>query len=196
MKNKLLTRWRERETLEIMDRALTGTPFRVFSKIRLIDVIGPDPDEGLSRDDRNFLMTAHLDFAVYDRRGNLAPLFGVEFDGPHHDVEPQLTRDIRKNRLCAEAKLPLLRIREPYLVKHEQNTLLDFIVRRFVAWDSEEPSLRRNIQDRASSMTEAQRELLLADGHPFFDRTFRFNLSHRFPGIDRVARRLLQSTLS
>jgi hypothetical protein len=40
-------------------------------------------------------------------------------------------------------------------------------------------------------MTEAQRELLLADGHPLFDRTFRFNLSHRFPGIDRVARRLL-----
>jgi hypothetical protein len=73
MKSKRLTRWNERETLTILDRTLASSPFRVFSKLRLIDVIGPEPNERLSAEDRNFLMTAHLDFVVYDRSGYLAP---------------------------------------------------------------------------------------------------------------------------
>ena len=169
MKSKRLTRWNERETLTILDRTLANSPFRVFSKLRLIDVIGPEPNERLSAEDRNFLMTAHLDFVVYDRSGYLAPVFAVEFDGPHHDTEPQITRDIRKNRLCAEAKLPLLRIREPVLEKHEQTTLLQFMIERFVTWNNEKRILDREIQERVSSMSKAEFEALTEEWSPSFE---------------------------
>ena len=193
MKSKRLTRWNERETLTILDRTLASSPFRVFSKLRLIDVIGPEPNERLSAEDRNFLMTAHLDFVVYDRSGYLAPVFAVEFDGPHHDTEPQITRDIRKNRLCAEAKLPLLRIREPVLEKHEQTTLLQFMIERFVTWNNEKRILDREIQERVSSMSKAEFEALTEEWSPSFDSAFLFNLQHPFPGVLRVSQRLFSA---
>jgi len=193
MKTKRLTRWKERETLTILDRGLANSPFRVFSKLRLIDVIGGEPNEPLSPEDRNFLMTAHLDFVVYDRSGYLTPVFAVEFDGPHHDTEPQITRDIRKNRLCDAAKLPLLRIREPLLERHEQTTLLQFMIDRFVAWNNENRVLDREIQERVSSMSKIEFEAATEGGvlHPSLDSGFLYNLQHPFPGILRVSQRLL-----
>jgi hypothetical protein len=192
MKTKYLTRWNERETLTILDRTLASSPFRVFSKIRLIDVIGTERNERLSAEDRNFLMTSHLDFVVYSGGDYLAPVFAVEFDGPHHDSEPQITRDIRKNRLCAQAKLPLLRIREPLLEKHEQTTLLQFMIERFVAWNSEKRILDREIRERVSSMSKAEFETATEGGalDPSLDSSVLFNLDHPFPGVPRIAQRL------
>jgi len=52
MKIKPLVGWSERETLEVLDRALRGTAFRTFLKIRLADVLEPESGEVLSAADQ------------------------------------------------------------------------------------------------------------------------------------------------
>jgi len=92
----------------------------------------PESGEVLSAADQNSLLTSHFDFVVGDRRTQ-RPVFAVEFDGPLHEVGPQRTRDIRKNRLCAAAAFPLLRIGYAALERYEQLTVLEFMLQRFVA---------------------------------------------------------------
>jgi hypothetical protein len=193
MKTKRLMRWKERETLEILDRTLRGTSCRVFSKVRLNDVLGAESGENLSREDRNFLMTAHFDFVIYDRRGYWNPMFAVEFDGPHHQEPVQIRRDIRKNRLCMRAKLPLLRIGYSELGQHDQLTLLEFMLQRFVAWQQERGKLLAQIQSYVSTLDEEEFKHLTEGGilDPSTDPSFLFDLKHPFPGILKVARRLL-----
>jgi hypothetical protein len=89
--------------------------------------------------------------------------------------------------------LPLLRIREPVLEKHEQTTLLQFMIERFVTWNNEKRILDREIQERVSSMSKAEFDALTAEWSPSFDSAFLFNLQHPFPGVLRVSQRLFSA---
>lgn len=133
MKRKALVRWSESRTLRALDAAVRGSDLRVFTKVRLEDVIGIEPGEVLPPEDRNFLKTSHLDFLICERGGALRPAFAVEFDGPHHHQEPYVTRDIRKNRLCAKARLPLIRITDSALREAERLTVLEFMLQGALA---------------------------------------------------------------
>lgn len=193
MKTKYLVRWKERETLEILDKVLQRTPYRVFSKVRLSDVLGKERGENLSSDDYNFLLTAHFDFVVYERRGYMSPVFAVEFDGPHHQEATQVKRDIKKNRLCMRAKLPLLRIGYAELEEHDQVTLLEFMLQRFVAWQREHGQIVTEIGSYMAGLEPEEVDRLTEGGllDPSIDPSFIFDINHIFPGIPKVARRLL-----
>lgn len=132
MKTKRLTRWADVEILAVLDELLGGSGFRVLAKVRLKDVVGPEPGESLSAEDWESWTTAHLDFVVCDH-SHLSPILAVQLDGPQHDNESQSNRDIRKNRFCADAKLPLLRIRGPHLDRHDQASPFEFMLSRFVS---------------------------------------------------------------
>jgi hypothetical protein len=76
------------------------------------DVLEVD-GSGVSADDFSFALRSHFDFLISDE--DFFPLFAVEFDGPFHKTEKQRERDQRKNRLCEQFELPLLRVRSSYL---------------------------------------------------------------------------------
>ena len=140
MRIKPLVGGMERKTLDVLDRVLRGTAFRVCPKMRLADVLEPESGDVLLPGEQRFRLMSHFDFVVADRRTH-QPVFAVEFDGPLHEVPPQPRRDIRKNRLCKAGNFPLLRIGDAALEAYEQRTVLEFMLQRFVAWQQEHSAI-------------------------------------------------------
>lgn len=192
MHKKKLVNFSELQTLKILDDALKNSRYRIFSKIRLIDVIGSDEGENLPPEERNFLRTAHLDFVVYSLSDDLTE-FALEFDGPQHEFDPnQRRRDIIKNRLCDNAELPLIRISDIELEEHDKITLLGYMAERFKSWHEEHESILREIEDYVSGLSSQEIEALTVGGiaDPSIDPTFIFDCRHPFPATKRIAERL------
>src|SRR5215470_6727338 len=151
MRIKPLVGGMERKTLDVLDRVLRGTAFRVCPKMRLADVLEPESGDVLLPGEQRFRLMSHFDFVVGDRRTQ-QPVFAVEFDGPLHGFPPQEFRDIRKNRLCAAAEFPLLRIGCATLERYEQLSVLEFMLQRFVAWQREHGEIQEWIDDSLSRL--------------------------------------------
>lgn len=90
-------------------------------------------DRRLSPQEFSLYLRGHFDFVVH-RESDHEPEVAIEFDGFGHDDPRQTERDIIKNRLCAVAGLPLLRIGGAELQVHEQVTILEWLLGRFIAW--------------------------------------------------------------
>jgi very-short-patch-repair endonuclease len=192
MHKKQLVNGKEYQTLNILDGTLKDSPYRVFSKVRLIDVIDKDERENLTSKEYSFLRTAHFDFVVCHSKG-LTPEFVLEFDGPHHEFDPeQERRDVIKNRLCNNAALPLIRISDIELEEHDKVTILSYMISRFKAWQEEHESIRKEIEDYVSRISPEELERLTEGGiaDPSIDATFIFDCRHPFPATKRIAERL------
>lgn len=157
----------ERRTLEVLEAALAGTPYRAFSKVRVKDVLSPEVRDRLWHGERSMLSFGHFDFLVC-KRPSLHPVFVTEFDGPSHDLEPQRSRDRCKNRLCWRADLTLLRITEAEIAPHERVSILEYMLRRFIAWPNELPGIQAEIRDRTPEFDPhelAERDRLIISCH-------------------------------
>lgn len=101
--------------------------YRVQLKMRLCDAIDAEGDVR-NRRERNFLRTSHLDFVLV-AEDSLQPVLAVEYDGSQHLTDPvQVARDRIKDRLCAAAGLPLLRIDSGYMRKSGKWQVLRYIL--------------------------------------------------------------------
>jgi hypothetical protein len=100
-------------------------------KPRVQDVL--EKQEDLRPDEFDLYSSGHFDFVVYGTTDDM-PAFALEFDGPSHGEPRQVERDVVKNRLCAAAQLPLLRLGVGALIEIEQVTILEWLLRRFVRW--------------------------------------------------------------
>ncbi len=101
--------------------------YRLSLKMRLRDAIDVD-DLPLTRRERDFAFTAHLDFVAFDAGSHL-PVLAVEYDGPQHLTDDrQIERDQIKNRLCEVARLPLLRIDNLFARKEGKWRVLQYIL--------------------------------------------------------------------
>lgn len=129
----------EKLTDTILHRKLSSTPYRVWGKVRLADVLTPDPDE-LTYQESKFRLMSHFDFVVWADFGTKAlPLFAVEFDGRQHQTDSQqIRRDGLKNRLCGLAKFGLLRISDDTVNRIEQYTILEYMLDLFLLWQRRE----------------------------------------------------------
>lgn len=173
-------------------KALKGTRFRVFAQLPLSKVIQREKGESLSRGERTLLAASELDFVVYDE--NSEPVFAIEFDGSAHDYTEQKERDLRKNKVCQKADLPLLRITDEYLEEYEKITLLEFVIQRFVSWDIEKDELIQEMYDNISLLNNEEFQEISQGGilDPSIDPTVIFDINHPFPAIEETAKRLLQ----
>jgi len=171
--------------------ALHGTGYRLFARLPLAKVFQRQRGERLTKEDKRFLKCSELDFVVAN--SDSIPAFAVEFDGPWHQLAETEARDVRKNRLCSMAMLPLLRITDTELEEFDRYTILEFIVMRFLAWRAESPGIERRIHEHISKLDERHKEALLEGGiaHPCIDPTFHFDIAHPFPRTKDVAKRLL-----
>jgi len=168
MKRRRLLSMREPFVYRTLEQRLPRQ-YRICPKVRLKDVIGRERKEWLCDEAFGFLLKSHLDFVVMDA-ASAEPVFAVEFDGAQHDGPPQAGADVIKNTLCRRAELPLLRIRGAELQPHERVTLLDYMLRRYVAWERWAP------------------EGWMTDDDP----SFWFDVTHPFPATAYVRRRLAQ----
>lgn len=182
MKTRRLFNTSAYKTSRILEDAVRNTGFRVYPELPLSLVLELDRST-LSRQERNTINTASFDFVVYNE-GSF-PEFAIEFDGPdHRTYEKTIRADIRKNRLCCGAGLPLLRINDDFLTEYEKSSLLEFVVRRFVKW--------RNDQDQLTEEEAEIHRFLTARGaaeeeyEEMMEPQLMWDLEHQFPASRRL----------
>ncbi len=117
----------EETMLRELEQIVCDNGMRVFTKLRLSDVIAKDRAYLTSRE-FDFYTRSHCDFVVAD--ANARPVMIVEYDGPLHRLcDKQRERDEIKNELCRKAGLGLLRINDNYVTKSYRGmTVLRWII--------------------------------------------------------------------
>ena len=186
MKTRKLFNTSEYKTSRILETVLGGTGFRVYPELMMNRVLDLG-SETLSRQERNTLNNSSFDFVVYNEISH--PEFAVEFDGPHHYVdEKQQQSDIRKNRICAKARLPLLRIGDEFLTEYDKVCLLEYVIRRFVDWRNDTARISEEESDIASYLAKegANEE----EYERMRDPQIMWDLLHPFPASLEIAERL------
>ena len=128
-----MTNTSERLAKRILGGTLAGSGWAFAMKIRLQDVLVLD---GLHGDDYLLYTTGHFDFVVC-RSSDGIPVFAIEIDGLSHEDPKQIKRDIIKNRLCATAGLPLIRLGIDALDESQEISILEWLVERFVTWQEQ-----------------------------------------------------------
>jgi hypothetical protein len=146
--------------------------------------------------DWDYAFKAHFDFVIHAPLGErwaTQPLFAVEFDGPNHAAPAAQLRDCRKNRLCAAAGLPLVRLDPTFLYRRERLSLVRWLAELWVAYRKEMPGLiaERDAEVAAISPGELETHSPWLLGElPHLDVNLVFGLQHPFPPIRSLAERL------
>lgn len=177
---------------QVIRRTLTGTGWSVAVKLPL-QVVLDHEGEDLPYEHFQLLTRGHLDFTIYSDVDH-QPAFAIEFDGFGHDYPEQAARDLVKNRLCARAGLPLVRIGFAELHERERISVLEWLVERFVSW---QVGQAEDLSERYGMFE------LLPDGQvvrPDTDDPLErlnleaatFSSEHPFPGNATLAIRLLR----
>ena len=192
MKKQRILNASETRTDAVLRAALQGTGYQVFPRLKLGKVLQREDGETLDKRDREFMESSELDFVVANSESMAE--FAVEFDGPFHQLDStQAPRDVRKNRLCSMASLPLWRIADTELKEFDKCTILEFIIMRFLAWRAESAGIERQIADYVSTLGEARKKALVDGGiaDPDIDPFVHFDIANPFPRTRDVAKRLL-----
>ena len=106
--NSLMT-FQEQKFFRLVLIEELGSQYSIFSKVRLGDLIWIDNEPKDKRNFNNQLFCKHIDF-VLCTRGNLEPVLALELDDSSHQQYDRQDSDDLKNRVCAAAGLPLLRV--------------------------------------------------------------------------------------
>lgn len=192
MKVKRISNTSEVITYHELLKGLKGTDFLIFPKLPLKDVIEDEIVSELNKPQKNLLNTSHFDFVV--STSNHIPIFAVEFDGPHHFLyEKKQISDIRKNRICQIAQLPMIRVSDEHLEKYDTISIVQFIAYRFVMWQKNFVSIKREIEDKINKMTDSNFKRLYNNGyvHPDIDPHFQFDIRYPFPPTKHIREKLI-----
>ncbi|AXH00602.1 DUF2726 domain-containing protein (plasmid) [Deinococcus wulumuqiensis] len=100
----------ERRVFEVCLHLFEGSV--VLPNVPLARIVETDAARHyLDQEDQKFLgnPATQVDIVVLGK--NLLPVLAIEADGPQHDLDPQHSRDARKNRILRVAGLPIARLR-------------------------------------------------------------------------------------
>lgn len=176
----------------VVVRALEGTPYWVNVHTRLEDVI--QPDDGDDPADVRFLRNAHFDLTIH-KESHRKALWAFEFDGPTHERPEQRRRDIRKNGICLLAGLPLLRINDTHLSVNEKQAVLEWHIKRWMAYEKSMPKMLEERDREIAAMSEEeirQAGFWLLGERPDLDVELIFELEYPYEPMVRVAERLYE----
>lgn len=96
--------------------------YNVFSKVRIEDFIDALYTNASEKNMyRNPIKSRHIDFLICDTYS--APLFAIELDGNTHITKKQKDIDEKKNKICKEAGIPLLRVQVGKNFSEEANII-------------------------------------------------------------------------
>jgi hypothetical protein len=97
-----------------------GSHYLIFSKVRLGDLIWIANEPTEKKRYSNQIQCKHIDFVLCDK-STLEPVLVIELDDSSHDQYDRRESDQIKNHVCAEANLPLLRIKVVYTYDSAMN---------------------------------------------------------------------------
>jgi hypothetical protein len=150
-RRRLLANAYEVLTGDVLTEAAQAWGASVAKKVRLSDALAIG-GSGLTDEEYRYALMAHFDFVVVGGESELA-LFAVEFDGPHHDSDPGARgRDAMKESICRRLGMPLLRVREEYLLDVLHEPILGWLVSVWFLAEAFEPATGKPFNFRLTMM--------------------------------------------
>ncbi|MFZ3497190.1 DUF2726 domain-containing protein [Streptomyces sp. 5.8] len=126
----------------LIGKAVQRNGDQISLKSRLADVIDVEMITGTSGPDLTYAMKAHLDFVIADEKS--MPRFAIEIDGSSHWANDRVrSNDERKDRLCEQAGLPLIRVGSHFAQKEGRWTVLEYLISNFYTWRASEAAQER-----------------------------------------------------
>lgn len=110
-KKKTLFTEAERSFLGVLDQILDPTQHRVFGKVRVADLIEPNPTKNRSEWQKAFnsIKAKHFDYVICTT-DTLQPACVIELDDNSHSQKKRQQRDELLESICREVELPLVRV--------------------------------------------------------------------------------------
>lgn len=110
-KKKTLFTEAERSFLGVLDQIIDPTQHRVFGKVRVADLIEPNPTKNRSEWQKAFnsISAKHFDYVIC-AVDTLQPACVIELDDKSHSQKKRQQRDQLLESICREVELPLVRV--------------------------------------------------------------------------------------
>ncbi|WP_027858247.1 DUF2726 domain-containing protein [Marinobacterium jannaschii] len=122
----------ERSFLGVLDQVVDNR-YRVFGKVRVADLIEPQPSRNRSQWQRAFnaISSKHFDFVIC-KAGDLTPVCVIELDDKSHNAKKRQQRDQFLGSVCKDAELPLIRFsaKQGYQLNEVKARLAESLVHR------------------------------------------------------------------
>ena len=122
---KVLFSAAERSFLGVLDQAIDQDKHRVFGKVRVADIIEPQPSRNRSQWQTAFnkISAKHFDYIICTQ-DTLNPVCAIELDDQSHNQKKRQQRDELLESVCKGAGLPLLRVPAKRAYKPEELRVL------------------------------------------------------------------------
>lgn len=193
MKIQKISNTSEIYTFTELSKGLEGSDLLIFPKIAIKDVVTQEQKGELKKALRNTLNNSHFDIVVTDKHH--IPVFAVEFDGPHHSVyERTIRSDIRKNRICQIAKLPLIRVSDEHLTQYDSISIVQFIAYRHRMWREHYQKILKELTEKFENLADDEYKYFKGEGRfsSDFDPSFQFHLRFPFPKTSEIRTQLAE----
>ncbi len=180
----------EKRTESIIKSVLENQGYRIVHSVKMKDIIEYHDRDNLTEEEKKYIEEGEIDFVIYNAEDNA--ILALEFDGPLHELKnKKIKTDIRKNRLCNSASLPMIRVTDVFIETKWEVPILEYILDRFVRYESAAESIREEIENIYS---EEDIDRLLKEYYPILppelDVEFLYGLENGFPGTKEIGKRL------
>lgn len=120
----------ERSFLGVLDQCIDPKQHRIFGKVRVADIVEPNPTKNRSEWSRAFgkIKAKHFDYVIC-ATDTLKPVCAIELDDKSHNQKKRQQRDELLESVCKDAKLPLIRVPAKRSYKLEEVKVL--LAKRF-----------------------------------------------------------------
>ncbi len=131
-KKKTLFTEAERSFLGVLDQCLDNARYRVFGKVRVADILEPNPSKNRSEWQKAFnpIKAKHFDYVIC-AADTLKPVCAIELDDISHNQKKRQQRDQLLESVCKDASLPLIRVPAKRSYKPEEVKAL--LAKRFAS---------------------------------------------------------------
>lgn len=134
----------ERSFLGVLEQCLDSTQYRVFGKVRVADIVEPNPTKKRSEWLKAFnsISAKHFDYVICCT-DTLQPICVIELDDKSHSKKKRQLRDQFLEKVCLGVELSLLRVpaKRAYQLDEVKKVLYQA---RFVM-DEDKPASSKNI---------------------------------------------------
>lgn len=110
----------ERSFYGVLLQAIDNEKYQVFGKVRVADLLEPQPSRNRSQWQKAFnsISAKHFDFVIC-KTDDLTPVAAIELDDKTHNQKHRQKRDELLKNICQQSQLPLLRVPAKYAYKTE-----------------------------------------------------------------------------
>lgn len=153
-KKKTLFTEAERSFLGVLDQCIDLNQYRVFGKVRVADIVEPNPSKNRSEWQKAFnpIKAKHFDYVIC-AADTLKPVCAIELDDKSHNQKKRQQRDQLLESVCKDANLPLIRVPAKRSYKPEE---VKGLLAKLFAQEQFDPANNQNVTSHRMKKIEIE----------------------------------------